>query len=238
MISEKLHGAISGREVGDCWGNTKKIDLQMIKTKRVLRVFSQGKRLYIDFGNFLLSIHFLMYGSYTINVLKERPVRLCLDFGDNRVYFYNVSLDIVSGDEISHGDILSEGWSLEEVLAGVKNNKDLICDLLLDQNLFPGVGNIIKVEALYRAGINPYSRTDKLTEDELRRLFEEVRRFSLLFYDLRKQGKRLKDHLLIYRKRRCPNCKSPLIYHRGGKRNRLNIFCEVCQSGGPEPFSG
>ena len=33
-----------------------------------------------------------------------------------------------------------------------RNNERLICDVILDQEILPGVGNIIKNEALFDAG--------------------------------------------------------------------------------------
>ena len=39
-----------------------------------------------------------------------------------------------------------------------RNSERLICDVILDQLILPGVGNIIKNEALFDAGINPLTK--------------------------------------------------------------------------------
>ena len=38
------------------------------------------------------------------------------------------------------------------------------CDVLIDQHIFAGVGNIIKNEALFRAAVRPLSVVSKIPE--------------------------------------------------------------------------
>ena len=52
----------------------------------------------------------------------------------------------------------------------------------MDQQLFSGVGNIIRNEALYRAGIHPLSITGKIPAAKINRLIKEVVTYSQLFY--------------------------------------------------------
>ena len=39
-----------------------------------------------------------------------------------------------------------------------KNPEELVCDILLDQNIFTGVGNIIKNEVLFRIRLHPETK--------------------------------------------------------------------------------
>jgi hypothetical protein len=46
----------------------------------------------------------------------------------------------------------------------------LVCDALLDQNVFAGVGNIIKNEVLFRIRVHPLSKLGALPAHKLRAL--------------------------------------------------------------------
>jgi formamidopyrimidine-DNA glycosylase len=50
----------------------------------------------------------------------------------------------------------------------------MIADVVLDQDKFPGVGNIIKIEGLHRAGVHPRRIVSTLSLDELCRLIPGV----------------------------------------------------------------
>lgn len=53
-------------------------------------------------------------------------------------------------------DICSPKFSFSQALETVKREGErMLCDVLLDQAVLPGVGNIIKNEALFDSGLNP-----------------------------------------------------------------------------------
>lgn len=53
-------------------------------------------------------------------------------------------------------DICSAKFSFSRAVEAVKTERArMLCDVLLDQNVLPGVGNIIKNEALFDSGLNP-----------------------------------------------------------------------------------
>ena len=51
-----------------------------------------------------------------------------------------------------------------------KNQERIVADVLMDQEVLPGVGNIIKNEACFNAGVNPLSMINQLPEGVIRRL--------------------------------------------------------------------
>ncbi len=233
MISERLSRILEGEKVEKAWGNSKKVDFETLVGRRIKRIFSFGKELFVDMGVFL-RVHFLMYGSYSVDRLTkdEGKVRLCLDTGKRRVYFYNCSVRILEQSEVEREealDVLSDKWSPDRIMKRLRDGDELVCDLLLNQEIFPGVGNIIKVEALFRAGVHPLSRVERLPEEKLWQLLHEVRRFSMLFYRCRKAGRRIKPHLLAYNRSTCPRCGGRIVRERTGKRQRLSHFCVNCQ---------
>ena len=56
------------------------------------------------------------------------------------------------------------------VIQSSANKERLICAVMLDQEVMPGVGNIIKNEACFNAGVNPLSMIKDVPEGVIRRL--------------------------------------------------------------------
>ena len=52
----------------------------------------------------------------------------------------------------------------------VHNQERIVADVMMDQEVLPGVGNIIKNEACFNAGVNPLSMIRDVPEDVIRRL--------------------------------------------------------------------
>jgi formamidopyrimidine-DNA glycosylase len=54
-----------------------------------------------------------------------------------------------------------------------KNNSN-ICKVLMNQEVIAGVGNYLKADSLWAAGINPYSLVEDLSDDDLTLLCEKI----------------------------------------------------------------
>jgi endonuclease VIII len=104
----------------------------------------------------------------------------------------------------------------------------LVCDALLDQDIFAGVGNIIKNEVLFRIRLHPLSTVGALPAPKLRQLVEQARQYSFDFLEWKKQFV-LKEHWLAHRKTTCPRCQLPLIKAKLGRTRRPTFYCEGCQ---------
>lgn len=226
---EELH--LEGSTILDVKGNTS-IEKERMINKTVIGFKSWGKHFLICFEGFTLKIHFLMFGTYLINAQKETPLRLGLIFENNELNFYTCSLKFIEGD-ISElydweADVLSDQWNPSK--AGLKlkeKGNTLVCDILLDQNVFAGVGNIIKNEVLYRICVHPLSTVGSLPAIKLEELIKEARQYSFEFLKWKKEYT-LKKHWLINTKSICP-----LGHHVYrdylGKTNRRTFFCVECQ---------
>jgi endonuclease-8 len=103
-----------------------------------------------------------------------------------------------------------------------------VCDALLDQDVFAGVGNIIKNEVLFRIRVHPLSTLGALPAPKLRALVREARRYSFDFYEWKKQYV-LRKHWLAHAKRTCPRCEIPLKKESLGQTQRRTFFCANCQ---------
>lgn len=228
-LIEELH--LEGSSIVAVAGNTS-IEKERMLGKPVLAFKSWGKHFLICFENFTLRIHFMLFGTYRINERKETPVRLGLIFENAELNFYACSLKIIEGnvDEVYDwpADVLSDSWDAKAAVKKLALNDDaLVCDVLLDQSIFAGVGNIIKNEVLYRIGVHPSSVVKALPVDELNALVEQARCYSFDFLKWKKEYT-LKKHWLAHTKKTCP-LDHPIKKLYLGKTNRRSFFCEQCQ---------
>jgi endonuclease-8 len=230
VIAEELR-SLEGDRVAEAWGNSRRLDFSLLEGRRINRVFSFGKELFLGLDVFL-RVHFLMYGGFSLGRLtrSREKVRLCLR-ASKSAYFYNCSVRLLPSPPRREWqlDILSPGWSPRRVIPLLGDADELVGDLLLNQEVFPGVGNIIRLEALFRAGVHPMSRVGHMPEETLLRLLKEVRSFALLFYRCRRARRRVAAHFLVYNRRRCPRCGGRIRRERQGARRRVSHFCPNCQ---------
>lgn len=110
----------------------------------------------------------------------------------------------------------------------------LVCDALLDQDVFAGVGNIIKNEVLFRIRVHPASEVGALPPRLLGRMIREGRDYSFQFLEW-KQRYVLRQHWLVHNKSQCAECGGMLTRQHMGARNRRTFYCERCQPLYPPP---
>jgi endonuclease-8 len=111
----------------------------------------------------------------------------------------------------------------------LKENPDmLVCDALLDQQIFSGVGNIIKNEVLYRIKVHPESTVENLPVKQLNALIKEARNYSFDFL-VWKKAFVLKKHWLAHKQKICKRDGNSIVKKHLGKTNRRTFYCEVCQ---------
>ncbi len=104
----------------------------------------------------------------------------------------------------------------------------MVCDALLDQQIFSGVGNIIKNEVLYRIKLHPETLVKNIPARKITELIKEARNYSFDFLKWKKEYV-LKKHWLAHTKKICQRCDLPLIKKYCGQTNRRSFFCENCQ---------
>jgi len=231
LIREALQ-SFTGKKILAVKGNSK-IDQSRLLNQEIRAIKSWGKHLLICFDKFTLRIHFLMFGTYLINEQKSTPLRLSLIFKKGEVNFYTCSIRIMEEPPEKiydfSADTLNVSWSPRKAGLKLSKIKDrMVCDALLDQEIFAGVGNIIKNEVLFRIRVHPESIVGKLPPRKKSELIKEARNYSLDFLKW-KRAFVLKKHYLIYTKKICPRDKCLVTREWVGKTNRRTFFCEKCQ---------
>ncbi|HEY4310805.1 MAG TPA: DNA-formamidopyrimidine glycosylase family protein [Pirellulales bacterium] len=227
--------AFVGKRVLDCTGSTTKVDCRAIKGQRLLELASWGKHFLLCLESVVLRVHFLMYGSYRINHAKPgRSPQLTLKFRSGSIHLYSCSIRLLNEPIASiydwRVDVMSHQWDEQRVRRLVAKQTDsMVCDVLLDQDVFAGAGNIIKNEVLFNLKLHPETKVGILTAAERRALVREARDYSLRFYRWKKAYV-LRKNWSIYRKRTCPLCNCSVKMKKTGRRNRISFFCPTCQN--------
>src|SRR5512145_2492246 len=91
VILREQVARFAGRRILRAAGNAR-IDLVRLHGRRVAAFRSWGKHFLIDLGDFALRVHFLMFGSYTIDERKPRAPRLSLGFASGELNLYSCAI--------------------------------------------------------------------------------------------------------------------------------------------------
>ncbi|XP_047441902.1 endonuclease 8-like 3 [Mugil cephalus] len=205
-----------------------------------------GKELFMYFGLRALRVHFGMNGSMRINPAERKdrtgaaPV-LEIHLTNDIVCFFDSTVEIRLTEDCEQRvramedlDVCSSKFSFSRSEEAVRSQSSrMLCDVLLDQAVMPGVGNIIKNEALFDSGLHPAVKVQQLTDEQVHHVVKMTRDFTLLFYKCRKSGSPLHKHYKVYKRPQCGQCFHVIIVCRLGDNGRMTYFCERCQNGDP-----
>lgn len=222
----------AGQEIISASG-TANIDIERLQEKTIREFRTWGKHFLICFDDFTVKIHLLMFGTYLINEQKALKPKLSLNFKKGELNFYTCSVKILEGDINTHydwsRDIMNENWNPKKAKESLEKIPDtMICDAVLDQDIFSGVGNIIKNEVLFRCFIHPESLTGKIPTHDLNQLISECSVYSFEFLYWKKKFE-LKKHWQAHTKKICPRCNIPFHKKQTGNKKRRSFFCTNCQ---------
>jgi endonuclease-8 len=125
-------------------------------------------------------------------------------------------------------DPLGNGFDPEAVAARLRvaGAGREVGEALLDQRIVAGVGNAIRAEACFAAGISPWRAVDELSQDEAEGLIGEV---ELTMRTSLERGRRPRR---MYRATRtgCPSCGGRVSSRGQGDANRTAYWCARCQA--------
>ncbi|XP_002745242.4 endonuclease 8-like 3 isoform X1 [Callithrix jacchus] len=206
-----------------------------------------GKELFMYFGPKALRIHFGMKGCVMINPLVYKykngasPV-LEMQLTKDLICFFDSSVELRNSMEsqqrirmMKELDVCSPTFSFLRAESEVKKQKGrMLGDVLMDQSVFPGVGNIIKNEALFDSALHPAVKVCQLTDGQIHHLVKMIRDFSILFYRCRKAGLAVSKHCKVYKRSNCGQCLGRITVCRFGDNNRMTYFCPHCQKENPQ----
>jgi len=223
-----------GGKVLEAAGNAK-IDKEILVGQTLNEIKTFGKQTYLVFDNTAVRIHLLMFGSHSVDeqTKPDRQLRLSLLFSDGSIYFYTCHVKMVDKEFLEsidwEADVMSDVWNPAKAIEKLKSNPEMmVCDALMDQDIFSGVGNIIKNEVLFRIGVHPESLLGKMPDKKIKELIKEARNYSFDFLEWKREFT-LKKHWLAHTKKTCPKCGQKFIKKQTGKGKRRSFFCETDQ---------
>ncbi len=131
---------------------------------------------------------------------------------------------------------LARGFTAERLAGLLRGRRRQLKPLLLDQRVLAGLGNIYTDEALFRAGLHPLCRSDRLSDAQIRRLHAAVR--AVLRLAIRNHGTSIdwaypggwmQRKLAVYGRagEPCRACGTPIVGLRVGQRG--THICPRCQ---------
>ncbi|HEV8084331.1 MAG TPA: DNA-formamidopyrimidine glycosylase family protein [Chitinophagaceae bacterium] len=232
VILKEAVQQFKGKKIVKVEGNSK-LDIQRLSGQKIIDFKSWGKHFIICFKDFSIRIHLMMFGSYRINEEKEAVPRLKLVFAKGQLSFFACSIKFIEEDidEVYDwaSDVMNDTFNPKAARKKIKEiPDDLVCDALLNQHIFTGVGNIIKNEVLFRIHLHPETEMKNIPARKLAELIKEAQNYSFDFLEWKKAFV-LKKHWLAYTKKKCPRDHVPFIKKYCGKTKRRTFYCEVCQ---------
>ncbi len=225
---------------------------QRLHGGRVSRVWTHGKHLFIEVlaaEAWCLHVHLGMTGSWH---LYPRGARwradglaftgLLVTEHHEAVCFGAPTFVLVAAQAapaaIAHlgPDLLDPSIDLDAIVAAAQDLPERpICDVLLDQRIAAGIGNIYKNELLYYFRCDPTEPVGALRPDELRAFYEKAA--AWLATNVGPAGRRTTDDprpghaLWAYGRagRPCARCNTPLEQAPVGSPPRVTTGCPRCQ---------
>jgi formamidopyrimidine-DNA glycosylase len=215
-----------------------------------------GKRVAMQFEDDLfVVIHLMIAGRLRLRPVSARPNRsqtlAVLRFGGDALWLTEASkkqraaLYVVAGEDALAAmdprgiDVLAA--SLDAFAAALRAERHTVKRALTDPRLFDGIGNTYSDEMLHAARLSPVARTDRLTADEIGRLYEAARATLRLWIERTRDevGDGFPEKVTAFRtgmrvhgrfRRPCPVCGSP-VQRIVWAENEMN-YCATCQTDG------
>jgi endonuclease VIII len=223
-------------------------------------VSARGKHLLMAFsGDLVLRTHLRMNGSWHIYPSggrwhrPARDMRVLVCTADACGVGFNIPVaELLSGLELNRHrqlralgpDLLAEPFDRAEAVRRMRGRAaDAIADVLLDQRVIAGIGNVFKSEILFLAGTHPFTPAGLLTGDDLERIVGVAREQLAANVMTRSQtlstatGRRTtrsldpNEKLWIYGRggRPCRRCGAAIQSEKSGLDARVTYWCPNCQ---------
>lgn len=201
IISDQLREKIKGKIIQSykLSGLLKVIHFDTLKLPSIIEnVKSYGKKVIIELSEQLIIISLGMSGKFKFDDQKHNHVTFILN--DLTLYYNDVrrigsSIEII---DICNYDIYLEklgpcllGSALTEWITPkkwkqlfYKSGNRAIIDILMDQSKISGVGNYLRIDILYLAGVYPFRVVNDITKRELELIRIASHEIVLLAYKM------------------------------------------------------
>jgi endonuclease-8 len=239
-----MNEILRGKEVQVEFGIKKLREYEpTLKGLRIEKVEAHGKQFWFHLSDDrVILVHLMMWGSwriYRVGETWDKPrerARVIFRTESNEVVGFSVPVvRVLTLSELRKDpnwgnlgpDPLRSDFSSKEFLRRLKQQASReIGEVLLDQKVIAGIGNILRIEILFACGIHPLRRVESLSQEE---------KMENLHWTLKLCGKWMKEMgrkntwIRIYRKsgKPCPECDTLIEFFR--QAGRITYACPKCQ---------
>ncbi|WP_156291433.1 DNA-formamidopyrimidine glycosylase [Oceanobacillus salinisoli] len=229
---------------------------QILQGQTIQKIGRRGKFLLFYMMEYVLVSHLRMEGKYRV-VPSGEPVakhtHVIFRFTDGEDLRYNDVRKFGTmhvypiGQEFQHKPLnklgpepFDQSFTSDYLYQKLKRTERSVKAALLDQSIVTGLGNIYVDEALFRAGVHPAKKANKLTKREVERIWEQS--IQTLSDAVKQGGTTIRSYvngqgemgmfqqeLFVYgqENKECKHCGSPIIKIRVAGRG--THICTTCQ---------
>ena len=232
--------------------------LHKLKGKKIIDSQRIAKNIVLEISeNEFLVFHLAMTGRILLRENKDENdkwVKIVFEISKNKKTMYLKFCDmrqfgkvrLNNKDELEllknkYGiDVLRQEISPEEFLKLLKSKKSTIKNVLLDQKIISGLGNIYATDTLFLSKVNPKTLTYDLTLQQGAEILKNSRvilkegikhRGSTLadkmYVDIFGKSGKQQNYFKIYGKNICPVCNSKTMFEKINGRG--TYYCPTCQ---------
>lgn len=230
--------------------------------RTVERVEARGKWLLMFFsGDLILLTHMRMNGSWHPYRHAERrrkarrDMRIAIETAEWTAVAFNVPLaEFCSAASLQRKkdiaalgpDLLSEDFDSAEAMSRIRRHAgEQIGDVLLNQSVMSGIGNIYKSEICFLCGVNPFRLAGTLQQSEMMQVVHTARKILQAniaehasgeistFAGMSRTENTLNPsaRMWVYRRggKPCHRCGTAIEMRKHGPNARTTFWCPVCQ---------
>ncbi len=226
--------------------------------KRVEKIEAQGKHMFVHFdAPWVLRVHLGMNGRWRRIHVREKasiPATVRIEAGDVAyVCLGSYKADLIRSAALKTNpkiarlgpDLLHEPPDIDEAVRRAKqpgNASREIGDLVMDQRVAAGIGNIYKSETLFECRVHPRKLIYHMSEEQVRAVYEKaaaLMRLNLLIRNprigapIRRRatgGTNKRFWVYMRRGKPCYDCGTAIEMFLQGDMARSTYFCPTCQA--------
>ncbi len=243
--AKQLQRVLEGQEIDVVFGIRRlKAMESSVKGRSVACVEAHGKQIRIHLSDKrLILVHLMMWGSWRVyrrGARWDKPAKnarlIVRTKKHEAVAFSAPVVQLLTIEELNSDsawgnvgpDPLRKDFSPSKFIEHIKKQHAReVGEVLLDQTVVSGIGNILRVEILFYSHIHPRRTVADLTGSELNELLHWT--MKLMSHWLKETGRKNKSWQRIYRMsgKPCPVCGSTIQFFRQARR--VTYACHACQ---------
>lgn len=210
-----------------------------------------GKHLLYEFKDAWIHVHLGLFGKFRVwrSAREPRPtVRLRIEAADRILDLTGPTDCSLWGDDQVEAlrerlgpDPLDPEATLHDFVTSMRRRRKAIGAALLDQKAVAGVGNVYRAELLFLSRLDPRKPSRDLTDDQLERLWSDMRRLfplgvrtnRIITTEAKDFGKspsklRRDERVWVYKQASCRVCGEAIEREELGARTLY--WCPSCQT--------